>query len=320
MIEKHLVTIGITTYNSDIRFLDKAVRSAINQSYKNIEIIIYDDFSNNFQEIEDLINSFKDSRIILQRNKKNQGVSNSLNKIIEIANGKFFCWCPDDDYMDNNKIKKQIDTIKDMPDAISLCDHYQVMDFFNIKRKITHRFFLNFFDSYLYSIIFDRINGGALMIPLKILKKIKFDVTLKHVQDYDVWHKIFYKNKVIYLKEILFYSRKHSKQDSFTKFSQSKSEISNFYYSFLKKNLYQLLYSYGKRVYFLIYTSFIFRNIDKVQDFLSNKSTINRYMKNFFKLNIYFYFSLYSFKLIGHLLKLIKNMKNFILYKVVYRR
>ena len=60
MIEKYLVTIGITTYNSNLSYLSKAIDSAIQQTYRNIEIIIFDDGSRNVGEIENLIKNKKD--------------------------------------------------------------------------------------------------------------------------------------------------------------------------------------------------------------------------------------------------------------------
>ena len=71
MNKNDLVTIGITTFNSDLGYLSKSIESAINQTYLNIEIIVSDDGSSNIDEIEDLIYKFADSRIVFIKNKKN---------------------------------------------------------------------------------------------------------------------------------------------------------------------------------------------------------------------------------------------------------
>ena len=320
MNKNDLVTIGITTFNSDLGYLSKSIESAINQTYLNIEIIVSDDGSSNIDEIEDLIYKFADSRIVFIKNKKNEGVSNSLNHIIAKANGNYFCWCPDDDFMDRNKIEEQVMSLKNKPNFISLTDHIQIIDYYKIQRKFSHKYYLKFLDVYLYSIIFDRINGGALMIPTKILKNLKFDKNLKHVQDYDMWHKILNKYKCVYLNKALFYSRQHSKQSSEISNLESKNEISKFYLNFFEQNLFQLLYIYGKKIYFLIYTSFIFREFKDVHKFLNNQSTINKYYKNLFNVNFLFYFNLNLFKILGNSLKITKNLKNYFFYKFLYNK
>ena len=195
MKKNYLVTVGITTYNSNINYLSEAIDSIINQSYRNLEIIIYDDCSSNSKDIENLIIRKKDDRIFFLKSEKNMGVSNSLNEIIKKANGDFFCWCPDDDYMSLSRIQRQIRSVEKNPDFISYSNHYQLVEMFNLKRKINHNLYLKFFDLYLYSVIFDRINGGTLLIPSNIIKKYKFNSKLKHIQDYDVWHQMFRDNK-----------------------------------------------------------------------------------------------------------------------------
>ena len=147
MKKNYLVTVGITTYNSDINYLSKALNSIIKQTYRNIEIIIFDDCSSNSIDIENLIIKIKDSRITFLQSEKNKGVSNSLNEIIKKANGDFFCWCPDDDYMSLSRVQRQITSIEKNPDSISYSNHYQVIEMFNLKRKFRHNFYLKFFDS-----------------------------------------------------------------------------------------------------------------------------------------------------------------------------
>lgn len=319
MIKNYLVTVGITTYNSNINYLSETLNSIINQSYKNIEIIIYDDCSSNSTDIEKLINSKKDDRISFFKSDINKGVSNSLNEIIKKTNGDFFCWCPDDDYMSLSRIECQLRSIEKNPDFISYCNHYQIIEIFKLKRKIKHNFYLKFFDLYFYSIIFDRINGGTLLIPLKIIKKYNFNSKLKHIQDYDVWHQIFHNNKSVHTKEYLFFSRKHSKQISNLKINEAKNEISDYYVNFIKKNLFSLIHYYGKKGFFIIYACFVFRKIE-AHKFMSSELTIKRYIKPFYNFNLGFYFLLKISKLIGLILQFFQTCKNIILYKIFYNK
>ena len=224
MIEQYLVTVGITTYNSNLVYLSNAIDSATNQTYRNIEIIISDDGSNNIDEIENLIKNKKDKRITLLKNKQNSGVSNSLNNIINFSKGDYFSWCPDDDYMHLSKIELQVRSLESEPQSISICNHFQVLDIFNIKRIIKHAFYLKFVNIFLYLVTLDRINGGSLLIPASMLKDKKFNLSLKHVQDYDMWIRMINVSDPLKLQRNISYFRRHneslSHKNSFKQFCE----------------------------------------------------------------------------------------------------
>lgn len=319
MIEQYLVTVGITTYNSNLVYLSNAIDSATNQTYRNIEIIISDDGSNNIDEIENLIKNKKDKRITLLKNKQNSGVSNSLNNIINFSKGDYFSWCPDDDYMHLSKIELQVRSLESEPQSISICNHFQVLDIFNIKRIIKHAFCLKFVNIFLYLVTLDRINGGSLLIPASMLKDKKFNLSLKHVQDYDMWIKLFYRTKYVYLNRALFYSRQHSKQASKNDNKSAQEEISEFYLDFFKNNMHNLIYYFGKKTYLLIIMSFEFRDIKKVVNYFMEKNKYQKYILNFYNKKNFFLILIYLFKISGRILFIMREIKNFFLYKFFFK-
>lgn len=319
MIEQYLVTVGITTYNSNLVYLSNAIDSATNQTYRNIEIIISDDGSNNIDEIENLIKNKKDKRITLLKNKQNSGVSNSLNNIINFSKGDYFSWCPDDDYMHLSKIELQVRSLESEPQSISICNHFQVLDIFNIKRIIKHAFYLKFVNIFLYLVTLDRINGGSLLIPASMLKDKKFNLSLKHVQDYDMWIKLFYRTKYVYLNRALFYSRQHSKQASKNDNKSAQEEISEFYLDFFKNNMHNLIYYFGKKTYLLIIMSFEFRDIKKVVNYFMEKNKYQKYILNFYNKKNFFLILIYLFKISGRILFIMREIKNFFLYKFFFK-
>jgi len=319
VIEQYLVTVGITTYNSNLVYLSNAIDSATNQTYRNIEIIISDDGSNNIDEIENLIKNKKDKRITLLKNKQNSGVSNSLNNIINFSKGDYFSWCPDDDYMHLSKIELQVRSLESEPQSISICNHFQVLDIFNIKRIIKHAFCLKFVNIFLYLVTLDRINGGSLLIPASMLKDKKFNLSLKHVQDYDMWIKLFYRTKYVYLNRALFYSRQHSKQASKNDNKSAQEEISEFYLDFFKNNMHNLIYYFGKKTYLLIIMSFEFRDIKKVVNYFMEKNKYQKYILNFYNKKNFFLILIYLFKIFGRILFIMREIKNFFLYKFFFK-
>jgi glycosyltransferase involved in cell wall biosynthesis len=114
MKSKPLVSILINNYNKDLYCVD-ALNSAINQSYKNIEIIFYDDAStdNSIKKIIELKKKYKNKTIKIIENKdrgnifsRNQmlGIEKSLKK----SKGKIICLLDSDDFFNKDKIKKVV--------------------------------------------------------------------------------------------------------------------------------------------------------------------------------------------------------------------
>lgn len=100
-----LVTVCVTTYNRE-SLLPITIDSIINQSYKNLEIIIVDDCSSDGTKniVEQSILP-KDKRIIYIRSNINEGLAKSRNKAIHQAKGRFFTFCDDDDILMSNFVE-----------------------------------------------------------------------------------------------------------------------------------------------------------------------------------------------------------------------
>ena len=91
-----LVTIAIPCYK--VAFLDKAIASALGQTWKSLEVIVVDDGSPD--DILSIVNRFSDDRLRYVRNDKNIGGLNpalNWNRCLELAQGEFFCLLCDDD-------------------------------------------------------------------------------------------------------------------------------------------------------------------------------------------------------------------------------
>ena len=104
------VSIIIPVYNSS-EYLKECINSVINQTYKNLEIIIVNDKSTD--NSLSIINSFSDKRIKVINLKENSGVSVARNKGVEVSTGDYICFIDSDDYWYLDKIKKQVEFIKD---------------------------------------------------------------------------------------------------------------------------------------------------------------------------------------------------------------
>ncbi len=112
-MNKEKVSIVLPTYNrakySD--YLKQSIESCLNQTHKNIELIIVDDGStDNTQQI---INEFKDKRIKSFKHKKNFGLPTALNSGFSNAKGDYLSWTSDDNFYSLNAIKKMVSFLKE---------------------------------------------------------------------------------------------------------------------------------------------------------------------------------------------------------------
>ena len=78
----------MSTYNNE-KSIESSVNSILNQTYKNIEFLIIDDFStdNTYEILNNLKNT--DERLKIYRNSSNIGLTKSLNKLVAKSSGLF---------------------------------------------------------------------------------------------------------------------------------------------------------------------------------------------------------------------------------------
>ena len=107
MINKQpLVSVILTTYNRFNLFL-KAYQSILDQSYKNLEIIIIDDCSTE-KEYKNIKLSIFDNRTSIIKHKRNKGLASARNTGIKNSKGSFISFCDDDDLWMQKKIELQL--------------------------------------------------------------------------------------------------------------------------------------------------------------------------------------------------------------------
>lgn len=109
MNEEEKVSVGVPIYNVE-KFLPKLITSIVNQSYKNLEIILVDDGSpdNSSKICEEFAE--RDSRIKIIH-KQNGGVSSARNKILECATGNYIVFVDGDDWLENDCVEYMLKLI-----------------------------------------------------------------------------------------------------------------------------------------------------------------------------------------------------------------
>lgn len=98
------ITVLMSVYNGE-KYLSEAVESILNQTFKDFEFLIINDASTD--NTRKILKSYKDSRIKIITNKKNLGLTKSLNKGLEIAKGEYIARQDADDISAPERLDKQ---------------------------------------------------------------------------------------------------------------------------------------------------------------------------------------------------------------------
>lgn len=106
-----LVSIVIPTHKREVECLANAVNSALNQTYKNIELVIVDDSPSDYEkraEVKAYAESIEHDKVIYLQNEKNLGGSLTRNRGIDASTGDYIAFLDDDDEYTPDKIEKQL--------------------------------------------------------------------------------------------------------------------------------------------------------------------------------------------------------------------
>lgn len=229
MKKNELISIIIPVYNTE-DYLDKCLSSIINQTYKNIEIIIIDDGStdNSKKIIKQYMN--KDCRISYYY-QNNSGVAIARNSGIDKAQGDYIAFIDSDDYIDLTFIEKMYAAIKD-DDVFSICGTIDVLE---NNDKIYNKINKNLVET------FRGIARYRRLINKKILSnsKIKFS-NLKVSEDLEFYSKLLIYNNMKYsiVNECLYYyvQRPNSLIHTYSKNQGDTIKAANNIINFCKNN------------------------------------------------------------------------------------
>ena len=160
-----LISIVVPVYKVE-KFLEKCIDSIINQTYKNLEIILVDDGSpDNCGKICDEY-AKKDKRIKVIH-QQNGGLSAARNTGITKATGKYISFIDSDDYIEKDYIELLYTTIKQSKADIAIGSHTVIYDTGTKLQKAT--------------------GEKSILKPKEVLERILYDNNI----DYSAWAKLY---------------------------------------------------------------------------------------------------------------------------------
>jgi glycosyltransferase involved in cell wall biosynthesis len=104
-----LVSVGLPVRNGADR-IERVVGSVLNQDHENLELVICDNASTDDTEEACRALAAQDSRIVYHRHPVNVGLLNNFVTALRLANGTFFRWVGDDDWLDTRYVSRCLET------------------------------------------------------------------------------------------------------------------------------------------------------------------------------------------------------------------
>ncbi len=229
---KDLISVIVPVYNVE-KYLPQCIDSILNQTEKNLEIILVDDGSlDNSGKICDEF-SKKDDRIIVIH-KKNNGLSSARNAGLEIARGNYIGFVDSDDWLDKTMYEVLLKLLKENNSDISCCDFFKTANsndsIPHIDNEIINSYnnieSLNNFYNGLYT---QTVVAWNKLYKRELFKDISYPVGKIH-EDEGTTYKLYYKaNKITYTNRPLYYYRITPNSITTSKFNKKRLDIIDVY-------------------------------------------------------------------------------------------
>lgn len=135
------IDVLMATYNTSINYLRLQINSILNQTYKNIKLIISDDCSTK-KEVLEILKEYekKDSRIKLYFQDKNLGYTKNFEFLLQKSSANYISFSDHDDIWYSNKLEESIKVLKERDVDLIYCDAKQIDE----NGKVLHNSYLKY--------------------------------------------------------------------------------------------------------------------------------------------------------------------------------
>ena len=301
---KKLITVIVNVYNGE-KYIKKCIDSVINQTYKNLEILVINDGSTD--KTLDICNSYKDKRIKIITT-KNQGLSLSRNVGIDNAKGEYLYFVDADDFIERDTIEYLYNLCKKYNSDISTCNPLTIFDY-NFEKKDTEEkiTILDTYDMLKKVLLLENMAGTTWnkLIKKELHNGIRFEDRI--INDVLVTYRLVLKaNRIVYSNQIKYYYLKH--KDCASIDGYEKIERSVDFYNAINER-----YEYIKKIYPSMIENEIglLRGILKL--YLTKNKKIEEYLEN--QHAIYLFKKTFSLKILFGNIK-VKEKTKILLFRI----
>ena len=225
-----LVSIIIPVYNGS-NYLKEAIESALCQTYKNLEVLVINDGSNDGDLTHNLALSFGNK--IKYYNKENGGVASALNFGISKMNGEYFSWLSHDDIFKSEKIELQIDFLNKNKEIKIIGGNFESLAFkkyiskFELKKDFTFKNGYDVLNNWLFF--------STMLIKKECLTTQSFNSSNTDCQDLEAQLDLVKHHNIYVLNEIVMTQRVHEESGTHSNLKKHMNKRNLFYVSLLDK-------------------------------------------------------------------------------------
>lgn len=205
-----LVTAVITTHKRQPEIVERALKSILNQTYPEMEVIVVDDSPADFPQREAVAQMVKGYGVTYIPHEKCQGACVARNTGLSNAKGSFIAFLDDDDEWKPEKIALQRAAFENEETALVYCGHEvldEVAGTTTVENPAYH-------SGRVYEKLIVENFIGSTSFPLMRTEAVRavggFDPLMMSAQDYDLWLRLSQKFAVAYVKKPLIVYHVHA--------------------------------------------------------------------------------------------------------------
>lgn len=204
-VTEPLVSVVIPVFNRE-KTVGRAVSSVLNQSYKNLELIVVDDCSDD-NSLE-VIREFQDERIKVIALKRNSGANAARNKGIMAARGQYVAFQDSDDEWDKDKLRIQVHEMLDRDLSACFCAHCLIDDVCEVIVPDDYENKEKYEDGLINVLTnYNVIGTPTLIVRKDVFEEIdSFDEEMPRLQDYEFVIRLVQKKKIAYVARPLVFA------------------------------------------------------------------------------------------------------------------
>lgn len=199
---KPLVSVIIPMYNG-ANTIRRAIESVLDQTYKNIEIIVVDDSSTDASA--QIVGEYISDRVKLIVLPQNSGANAARNIGIREANGDYIAFQDSDDEWFPTKLEAQMDYVLENNLQAVFCPYYLV-DEYSVRQVPSKQIIAYMQDRSVREVLHERnvIGTPTLLVHRKVIEHVgMFDEKLPRFQDYDLAIRISQKYDIGFVSQVL---------------------------------------------------------------------------------------------------------------------
>lgn len=200
-----MITVAMPVKNGEA-FLSQAIESILNQTYRDFELLVLDDHSQD--QTREIIQHYEnlDSRVRLIR-ADSHGFVAGLNQLISVAKGKYFARMDGDDISESSRFEKQIEHLEQHPECAILGSWVNV---FGEREDVWH--YRRTFEDTATLLLMGKtpLCHCSIMARTELMRELGYRDTYLHMEDMDLFARALLAGKKIYaIPEILLHVRVH---------------------------------------------------------------------------------------------------------------